>query len=128
MVSALQSLFFMHSKKVWFPVIIDEALSYDEFEVDSDNDTIDALGLALMKAIDMDQPAMDEEAMMKKNPYDYPSWTENQQGNIIDVTQLKEMNKDEPLGKYEDAFSRYARMLKTQDNDDAPNQNDIYSI
>ena len=81
-----------------------------------------------MKAIDLDQPAQDEEALLKKNPYAYPEWGQNSNGNIIDLTMERDLNKDEPIGKYEDQMSRYVRLLKAQQKEEEPDTGDIYSL
>ena len=126
MVGALQTFFYSHVEKVWFLNIIEEALNYDEFETDSDNDTVDALGIALMKALDMDQPAVNEGDLLKANPYQYPEWASNGGGNIVDVTSVaKEMSAADL--KNEDYFSRYARKLKSGD-DESTLPDDIYSL
>jgi len=127
MISALQSFFFSHVEKIWFIKIIEEALDYDEVEVDSDNDIIDALGLALMKAMDMNQIVISEKDLYASNPYQYPEWGINRSGNIVDKTLLKEMNEKEPLGKYEDYFSRIARIEKNEPDEDSASS-DIYSL
>lgn len=133
MVSALQTLFYNHVHKIWFEKIIDEALDFDAVEVDSDNDTIDALGLALMKALDMDQVAEDEKQLLKSNPYAYPSFKEDMDGNLIDVTNPLEaaevLTKD---GKTEDYISKLNRQLEefaeAQRDQENGAQDDIYGI
>lgn len=119
MVSALQSFYSSHIEKVWFEQIIEESLNYDEFEVDSDNDTVDALGIAIMKVIDQDMVARDESEFIKKDPFAYPEYGYDRSGNIVSsLSQVNKMMKDEPIGKYEDHFSRYARLLKSEEDDD----------
>ena len=86
MVGVLQTYFSYHSEKVWFPQIIDEALDYDEYEDESDNDTVDALGIALMKAHDMIEHPVDDIEMGKANPYQYPEWSTDRKGHIVDST------------------------------------------
>ncbi len=126
MVGALQTFFFSHVKKVWFYDIIDEGLNYDEFEVDSDNDTIDALGIGLMQLLNQDQVAVNDEELLKNDPYAYPEWAENMDGNLIDKTIVSNLKKDEPLGKYEDYFSRYARTMLNQDQEEKDDKGDPY--
>lgn len=127
MIGALQSFYFSHVEKVWFYDIIDESLNYDEFEVDSDNDTVDALGIALMCMLNQDQVAMNEGELLKNDPYAYPDWVQGPDGNFVDMSVVNKINKDEPLGKYEDYFSRYSRMLLNGDNEDNDDQDDFYS-
>lgn len=107
MVGALQTFFDFHIEKVWFEVLLKEALIYDEFEIDSDNDSVDALGIALMKAIDCEQMPVNDEELRVHNPYNYPSWGQDESGNVVNITQAYE---DEPLGEKEDYFSRFARI------------------
>ena len=127
MVGALQSFFYMHHQKIWFVKLIEEALDYDEFEVDSDNDTVDALGIALMKAIDMEQVAFNEGDLLENKPFEYPEWGE-EGGNMINSA-MKSLNEKEPLGVKEDYFSRMARIQLNQglDEDDGL-IGDIYDL
>jgi hypothetical protein len=105
MVGLLQTFFFLHTEKIEFINIIEEALNYDEHEIGSDNDTIDALGIALMKALDMDIVATDESELMKNSPFDYPDWGTDNQGNLFDKTS-KNVGRKDPK---EDDFSYFAR-------------------
>lgn len=116
MVGALQTLFAYHCDKVWFDVILNEALNYDEVEIGSDNDSIDALGIALMKAIDMDFMPVNNDEEPSADPYDYPVWAQDSAGNLVDKAAMR-MDDDEPLGEKEDWFSRYARQLTNTNND-----------
>jgi hypothetical protein len=115
MVAALQTLFDFHTDKIWFEHILSEALNYDEHEIGSDNDSVDALGIALMKAIDMDSIPMDEDELLAKNPFQYPEWQENEQGDIVDKTSIGLVD-ELPLGKEEDYVSRMHRRLSAQNN------------
>jgi hypothetical protein len=110
MIAALQSFFDFHVEKVWFEEIINEALNYDEFEVDSDNDSVDALGLALMQAISADNyiPANESE-IMQNDPYEYPEFSSDSEGNSIVVP--SKIANEKPIGVEEDYFSRYARTV-----------------
>jgi len=130
MVAVLQTFFHMHYGKVWFNNIIEEALDYDEFEVDSDNDTIDALGIALMKALDSEGMVVNEEELLRNNPYQYPDWSKNSNGNIIDASTIAEMNRVEKLGVTEDFFSRHARQMLSDDREDEQDfgAGDIYKL
>lgn len=118
MVAALQSLFDYHCSKIWFKDILDEAIAYDEFTVDSDYDTVDALGIALMKAIDSDDMPFNDEELQKKDPFSYPDFDEDGAGNIIPVHRAEEKDA---LGVKEDWFSRHARRLMHDDS----SQNDF---
>ena len=116
MMGVLQTFFFLHTAKVEFIHIIDEALNYDEHEIGSDNDTIDALGIALMKALDMDTLPTDETELMKNDPFAYPDWGVNGQGQMIDKTAKNTAQKD----PNEDIFSFHARMTMNGSDDDEP--------
>lgn len=128
MVGALQTFFALHIEKVWFLKIIEEALDYDEYEDDSDNDTVDALGIALMKALDMDHVAVNEDELMAANPYEYPEWGQNEAGNIVDLTREKIINDKEPLGKFEDYFNRMARIQLNGQDEDKDLPGDLYGL
>ena len=110
--------------------MIEEALDYDEFEVDSDNDTVDAFGIALMKAIDMDnQVPINEDELLAHDPYKYPEWGERN-GNVINSAMVNEMNSKEKLGVTEDFFSRYARQQLNEEDDSAEDfgKGDFYQL
>lgn len=115
MVSALQSLFDFHIEKIWFEHILSEALNYDEVEIGSDNDAVDALGIAIMQAISMDSIPMNEDEMMALNPYDYPEFVEDAEGNILPKFGV-DMDDDVPLGKEEDYVSRMHRKMTAYNN------------
>lgn len=127
MVGALQSFFFSHLDKVWFSIIIEEALNYDEVEVDSDNDSIDALGIALMQLLSQDQVAVNEGDLLKNDPYAYPEWGEDFEGNVINKAMLNNI-KEEPLapGKYEDFLSKRARAITGEDDSEALGDDDYW--
>lgn len=83
MVSLLQSYILDFTQTLWFPNIIDESLIYDEYEKDSDNDTVDALGISLMQEIsDGSQPhhADDKEIA---GAFKYPEHELDDDGNIV---------------------------------------------
>lgn len=128
MVGALQTFFDFHIEKVWFDVVLKEALVYDEFEIDSDNDSVDALGIALMKAIDCEQVPINDEEINAVNPYQYPEWENDEGGNIVDGSHNFE--DKEPLGEKEDYFSRYARRRLNINNDmvEKENQDDTFDF
>jgi hypothetical protein len=130
MVGLLQSYFSYNSKKIWFVDIIEEALNFDEVEVGSDNDTVDALGLALMQDISMDNQAFNQEALLANNPFNYPEWDEDSSGVMVDVTSD---SNDKPLGVEEDWFSRHARKQLNKSVGDGEDsgfgeRNDLYDI
>jgi hypothetical protein len=116
MVSLLQTFFDHNAGKVWFPQVIDEALNYDEYEIGSDNDSVDALGIALIQDADMENQAFDEEAVLASNPFNYGEWEQDSSGNLVDVSSP---TTEKPLGVDEDWFSRQARIQLSQgDNAD----------
>lgn len=112
--SALQTLFDFHIDKIWFDQVLNEALNYDDGAMgksngDGDGDLIDALGMAIIKAIDMDMVPMNEDALLVNNPFEHNEWVEDSEGNIISKGSDLFMG-DEPLGKKEDYVSRLNRM------------------
>jgi hypothetical protein len=68
MIGVLQTYYIQHTGKVWFPQMLNEALDFDETEKDSDNDTVDALGIALMRQIDLMGTAINMEEANRNNP------------------------------------------------------------
>lgn len=120
MIGALQSYFLFHSEKVWFDALLNESLDYGETEKDSDNDLVDAFGIALMKALDMEQiPEFEDEGKIA-NAFDYPEYGVDGENNIV-VKNNPEFLSDKPLGVEEDWFSRHSRrLLSDTDNDNLP--------
>lgn len=116
--SALQTLFDFHIEKVWFPDILKEALNWDSNQKpeDSDNDTVDALGIAIMRAIDMEDMPLNEEELLKGDPWAYPEWKEDAEGNIVEA-RSSEFEDDKPLGIDEDIVSRHHRRIVSENNE-----------
>jgi len=95
MVGLLQTYYLDYGDTIWFRVMIDEALRYDELEKESDNDTVDALGIALMQRISIGAASYFNEAQIEEqNPFAYPSYEEDSFGNI---TMGGNMNQQNPF-------------------------------
>lgn len=85
MISAIQSFVLDYGKNIWFPQMIEELLNYDEIEKDSDNDSVDALGVALMQNISNHNPAFSNTLESgAKDPYAFPEFYEDSNGNVIE--------------------------------------------
>lgn len=84
MVGILQTYYLDYAQNIWFQVMIDEALRYDELEKDSDNDTVDALGIALMQRVSIGNSYFNEAQIEEKRPFDFPDWDIDDFGNYID--------------------------------------------
>lgn len=83
MVSLLQSYFEDYSDSIWFDTILDEAKIYDEYTKDSDNDSIDALGISLMQEISDDVLPFSQDDKKIAEAFAYPEFTEDDDGNIV---------------------------------------------
>lgn len=83
MVSLLQSYFLDYTNTIWFEDIIDEAQNYDEYEADSDNDTIDALGLSLMQEVSDNTSPINQDDKEIENAYKYPAHVLDANGDIV---------------------------------------------
>lgn len=81
MIGLIQTYFSYHSQKVFFPQILKEALDYDVVQKKSDWDTIDALGIALMRDADMGVVPFKKENDSKDMDLDF--WTEDENGNLV---------------------------------------------
>ncbi len=90
MLGMLQTYFLDHGHKLWFPILIDEALSYDETArgEDSDKDAVDALGIALMQMASYQMGVINENEMGASNPYAYPEYGDNGQGGIMETSKI----------------------------------------
>lgn len=88
MISLIQSYVLDYGKNIWFIKMIEELQNYDELEDKSDNDSVDALGIALMQMVSNQGGVIDEKELMKKNPFAYTSWTTDSEGNIVSDTMI----------------------------------------
>lgn len=113
MVSLLQSYILDYVDTVWFPDIIDEALIYDEYEKDSDNDTIDALGIALMQMVSDGSNPMNMEDKELEKAFEYPSYETDADGHIV-ASSDKSSHKD----VFEDGINITRSMLAERNADD----------
>lgn len=86
MIGLIQSYFEDHVGKVEYPQILNEALDYDIAQRDSDWDTIDALGIALMRDKDMEGDPYDRNKEDKEEDYDMGEWVEGPDGNLIKMS------------------------------------------
>jgi hypothetical protein len=84
MLSLLQSFFLDHGRKIWFECIIDEGLRYDIVSKESDCDSVDALGIALMCLINMGYEVIDLNDSSINNSYELPKWKQDADGNWRD--------------------------------------------
>lgn len=127
MIGVLQTYYFSHVTKIWFAEMIDEALNYDEHENESDNDTVDAFGIALMRLLDQENVAVNDGELYANDPYAYPQWASDTQGNVIDVSSHAAEN-EKPLGVEEDYMSRFARSLLAEEDPNVQNKDDFYGL
>lgn len=84
MIGLLQSYYLDYGQTIWFPQIIEESLNYDVIEKGSDNDSVDALGIALMQNISNYITVMNQ-GDVKNDPFAYPSFKQDSMGNIVEV-------------------------------------------
>ena len=82
MIALLQSYFSYNADKVEFDQILNEALDYDVAQKESDWDTVDALGIALMRDADMDGGILDESEFDEED-FDLPDWVEDADGYLV---------------------------------------------
>lgn len=97
MISKLQSYIIDHIHKCEFPWIIDELLDYDVEQRDSDWDSADATGLALILDGDISSIPREEEEV-KPNDFDFLEWKSDNDGNFYN----KAMNPNDQESKNED--------------------------
>lgn len=107
MAGLLQTLFDYHISKIWFEHILNEALDWDQTELDSDNDTVDAIGIAIMQAMSMDYVPVINEDDDRTKVSKMPRWEEDDDGDMINVSVAE--YEDEPLDVNEDIVSRMGR-------------------
>lgn len=116
MVSLLQSYILDYSDSLWFDIVIDEALIFDEFTKDSDNDSIDALGISLMQEVSDSVTPFNQDDKELNDAYAYPEFETDSDGDIV---QVSKGDKDR------DVFESGMKMSKGSDFD-YPNESDDY--
>ena len=106
MVSLIQSYVEDHIIYCWSKLIINDALTYDEENIGTDWDLLDAVGMALMRIVDMKRkPSLKEEIEEKEQIIDFIEWGDDGQGNIVQLNSFKEeeFGKDnKPIKKVKD--------------------------
>ena len=83
MVSLLQSYFEDYSDSIHFDIIIDEALIFDEFTKDSDNDSIDATGISLMQEVSDGVQPFNQDDKKLNEAFAYPEHEVDSDGDIV---------------------------------------------
>lgn len=98
----VDKFFRRHAKKIWFAIIIKHGLDYDEVEDDSDNDTLDALGLGLLQIEEMGilPTENDSKAINDRGIHTY--WEEDNFGRMVNKTVME----SETYKEIEDPFIR----------------------
>ena len=83
MIGILQSWTHDESDECWFPHIIEGLMNYDVLQKDSDWDEVDALGLALVRDIDMKKQPTDSDDKEAEKAFELNDWRENNNGHLI---------------------------------------------
>lgn len=90
MIGLLQTYYTDYAQNIWFRDMIDEALKYNTQDKDSDQDSVDALGIALMQMYSDGISYHDSSKMLKEKPFQMPVWDEDGMGNIYDTSEKSE--------------------------------------
>lgn len=115
MAGLLQSLFDYHCEKIHFEELLKQALNWDHQEVDSDNDAVDALGMAMMQANSMDYiPIVHDSSVKVKSGM--PVWKQDADGDMINITVQQQFIDDNPNNLEEDYLSRLNRLMGSEQN------------
>jgi len=80
---------------VFFMELLSGLIAYDQENIGSDWDDVDALGYALMRIVDMKRTPEKEEDEQRATSYDLPAY-EYEQGTLIDVTNRQRIDPDDP--------------------------------
>lgn len=83
MVGLLEAAIDYNIQNVWFPKVIEQAGNFDVIETDSDNDLIDAWGIALMQAVSNNVTPKDKSMTTKDNPFSLGGWEFDKNGEAI---------------------------------------------
>jgi hypothetical protein len=102
MLAMVQTWVLDESDECWFSQIIDGCSEYDIEQKDSDWDEVDALGLALVRDVDMKQSIRKKDDQQKEDPYALPVWVERN-GEMIDIGHL---SNEEDVKDIKDPFLR----------------------
>jgi hypothetical protein len=85
MIGLYQTYILDHGNKIWYKQILDETLNYDVLEKESDNDSVDAVMLALCQSVSVGIDVIDEGKLMAANPFEYPEYETDRRGNVVPV-------------------------------------------
>jgi hypothetical protein len=105
MISALQTHVAFHGQKIWFKTILDDLLNYDVLQKDSDWDAADALGIALMRHIDINKKPVDINNMGVDDAYELTEY--KRQGG-----ELRAIVSKEKMSEIKDPFLRMIALGK----------------
>lgn len=83
MVGLIEAAIDYNIQNVWFPKVIEQAGNFDVIETDSDNDLIDAWGIALMQAVSNNVTPRDNSMVTKDNPFSLGGWEFDKNGESI---------------------------------------------
>lgn len=83
MVSLMQTNVYDRCQDIWFPELIDQLGNFDEVEIGSDNDLVDAYGIALMQDVSLSAPPRDNSQREKDNPFVLGGWEYNDKGLLV---------------------------------------------
>lgn len=93
MVALMQTWVEDEADECWFPQILSEVGDYDAQTIDSDNDAADALGIALMRDVDMKRAPTDNREQEKQTYADLPVWSQLSDGSMVDSTDKRTANQ-----------------------------------
>ena len=101
MIGLLQTWVIDEADECWYPQIIEGCMNYDVLQKDSDWDEVDALGLSLVRDVDMKKrPSKHTDENVNK-PYKMMTWKESSDGSLRSIG-----GSDEELNSIQDPFMR----------------------
>jgi hypothetical protein len=105
LIGIAQTYLNQNTHKIYFPDIISDALDYDEKQVDSDWDSMDALMIALAQRISLGFAPIDQDEEEKDDQFALNTWHTNDAGNLV-------ADSDKSSSSHPDPFMRFVETGK----------------
>jgi len=93
MIALLQSYVAYNGTKIWFKELVEDLLNYDMAQKDSDWDSADALGFALVRSTEISKKPVDVTKMLENDPYDLTVYHRTGAGELRPKVSKEKLNQ-----------------------------------
>jgi hypothetical protein len=105
LIGMAQTYLSQNTHKIYFPHIISDALDYDEKQIDSDWDSMDALMIALAQEVSLGFTPVDQTEEEKDDQFSLNTWHTDNAGNLV-------AESDKSSSTHPDPFMRFVETGK----------------